>query len=143
MSESLLPPCSSAGCRRRGKVRHGSHAYCGDCAISLDLFASSSTVVVTPDPVDRSADGRVVRLSSSSWLVASKTRSCYWPVERDADGIHCGCEKGVENERYFGGVTLDASPCEHARTAVAYEISRDRAAHPRPSYAPNVSALVD
>lgn len=144
MSAPEIPACAMPDCRRGGKVRVGNAAYCGACALEIDpTFLGAQTVVVAPDPIDSSADGRVVRVSSSRWLVQSKTRPCYWPVERDATGLHCGCEAGEWNERAYNGETEEAPACEHARTAVAFEIARDRRLHPRPSAPPNVSALVD
>lgn len=144
MSDDLLRPCGTPGCRRRGKVTVGNSAFCGECALEADpTFGRSSTMVVTPDPIDCSTDGRVVRISSSRWLVQSKSRSCFWPVERDAKGIHCGCEAGEWNERTYNGETAEAPACEHARTAVAFEVARDRRLHARPTYPTNASALVD
>lgn len=93
-------------------------------------------------PPDRLTD-QIIRVSSTEWFVRSRKAApgAYWRVQTaDARTPICGCPQG--RNTYPDEVGKQARPCHHLNVAVAWEIQRDRLAHPRPS-APPHPGLVD
>ena len=104
-------------------------------------------MTTTPAPAvpDRLADD-IIRVSSSEWFVRSRRAAAgaYWRVQvADPATPICGCPAGRDTFPTSFSETMRANACHHLKVAVAWEIKRDRLAHPRPTAPPNVSALVD
>lgn len=101
------------------------------------------TTTPIPDVPDRLGDD-IIRVSSQEWFVRSRRAApgAYWLVQL-ADGAKpiCGCPAGRGTSA--ADYDQDTRACHHLRAAVAWEIQRDRLAHPRPTAPPNINALVD
>ena len=86
----------------------------------------------------------VFKLGDGSWMVPSRTtEGAYWRVTfetgvRDHVGFACTCPAGRDRGRMG---SHDSPPCRHVRQVSLAEQEDGYA--PRPTPAPNVSALVD